>query len=462
MWLGGALGSNALLAGCTGTAVDKPTSHGTTTVTAPAETAEDVDTDVVPVDTASDSETGEPVDSADTSRPDDTSTPDGCLSGTATVDQLAVLTADGVAGTNDGVSGQLVLGHSASSVGAWILGRTASTPSGRPTAGAVVQYPNLSAPDAWLGLDPSEGELEVLAAGDVDDSPGDDLIIGIEHPGLVGARVVVQPAGWESGSALEAPIRLESFANGATPVPFPGDTDGDGQTDLHIGWADHFDRWSGPLGTGDFTAGDGDQRLVGDTRQWGSSGDVDGDGYADAVVATYDGVVVMLGGPTGLTGSPAEPDHAYPGPYDSGADLGGIAMGDAPDGTTHVAITWNAPSEDDAVAVVFAGISGDFAEVSIGETGRVALDWADLDGLPGDELVLGRVPSSTSEGGLWIFSALDAEPMRVFAEPGGMLLGALFAPVPSADGTGDDLIVLDPWGTAERQARLYRLELCTD
>jgi len=108
------------------------------------------------------------------------------------------------------------------------------------------------------------------------------------------------------------------------------------------------------------------------------------------------------------------------------------------------------------VVVVEVGVSGVSTSVAIGETGRVAATWAELDGTPGDELVLGRVPSATTDGGLWVFDTLDSEPMRVSAESSRGVVGALFAAVPEASG----LVVLDPWGAAERQARLYVWRPC--
>jgi|GEM_PF-6117886 len=413
-------------------------------------------------DTSGLADSAEPIDSADTSDtapPDDsadTALPPGCLDGAVTVDQHAVSTVDGVLGTNDGMSGHMVVGMQPSGTDAWVLGRTAATPGGRPTGGAIVRYPGLGAPDAWLGLDPEEGELELLAVGDVDGTVGDDLVVAIEHPGLVGARVVVHGGGWTSGSALDAAVTFVSDANGASPVPIAGDTDGDGHDDLHIGWADHVDRWVGPLDTGARVAGDGDQSIAGSLRQWGQSADVNGDGYADLVSATYDGVVVLFGGATGLSGTPDDPDHRFSGPSDAGADLGGIAVGADASGQVLLALTQVAEREEEPVVVVEVGVSGVSTSVAIGETGRVAATWAELDGTPGDELVLGRVPSATTDGGLWVFDTLDSEPMRVSAESSRGVVGALFAAVPEASG----LVVLDPWGAAERQARLYVWRPC--
>ena len=429
-----------------------------------------------PRDSTSTPDSGQPTDSADSDDSDDShdsadshdsddsddsadTAEVGCLESPARLDQLSIHTADGLLGTSDGLSGQLVVGMTATTTDAWALGRAAVLPSGRPSDGTIARYPDLAAPTEWLGIDPSEGELEILARGDLDGSTGDELVVGIEHPGLVGARVVVASTDWTSGNVLDAELRFTSDATGASPLPITADTDGDGDDDLHIGWKGELERWAGPLLDGDYTAGDGDQLVDGSTRQWGVGGDVDGDGYADIVVATYDGAVLMLGSAEGFSSSVDAPDHRYASGSDAGADLRGIALGQSPDGTTLVALGQVAESTDDPMVTVWDDLDDALARVIIGETGRAALDWANLDGVAGDELVLGRVPTSATDGGLWLFPALNAEPMRVSAQGSTGVPGPLFGRMNTGE-ERDALIVLDPWGAAEQQPRVYAIDPC--
>jgi len=451
-----------LLALAVGACADKAspgpgTEHHTGRDSASTHDSDAVHDSAPPLDSHPPVDSPPPTDTVDTS--DTAPVEPGCLEVDARLDQLSTHSVDGLPGTSDGLSGQLILAETDTSTDAWVLGRAAVLPGGRPSDGTIARYPGLGAPEAWLGIDPSEGELEVLARGDLDEVSGSDLVVGIEHPGLVGARVVVLSAGWGAGNVLDAGLRFESDATGASPLPIVADTDGDGGPDLHIGWKGELERWSGRLPDGDYTAGDGDQVLTGSTRQWGVGGDVDGDGYTDLVVATYEGPALIRGSAGGLSSTVDTPDHRFDSGEDGGADIGGIALGTSAAGDSLVAIGRVAVEADDSIVDVWTGLEDDVARVTIGETGRATIGWANLDGAPGDELVLGRVPTSATAGGLWLFAGLEATPMRVSAEGSTGVVGPLFQSWPTGEDR-DALVVVDPWGAAERHPRLYTIDPC--
>ncbi|MCB9743702.1 MAG: hypothetical protein H6740_13970 [Alphaproteobacteria bacterium] len=414
-----------------------------------------------PDDSAADSGDSTPLDSQDSAHSDP---PPGCLEEDGRVGRLSQAQADGARGTADGLGGSARLVQDAS--GTWgivTLGASATTPLPEDTDGAVAVYAGMQPASAWLWCDPDEGELDALAVGELDGSAGDELAVVIEHPGLIGARVVVHEAGFSTRSALDAHAELVSEDQGAAATIAIGDMDGDGVAELITGWASQVERWSGPLPSGLLAEGDGDQQLDGHLRRWALIADVDADGYGDLVAASYEGPLAVLGGASGASASPASPDHEWPTEDSAGADLDGIAVGDVDgDGAAEVAIAVTAAAASDPAALVFTGLGETpIASPSGGETGTWQLAFADLDGDGGDELVLGRFQYDGASGGLLIWDSLSGDPMRISPQRGDGLLGAALGPGVDVDGDGrEELPLVDPFGAADWDPRAYLLDPC--
>ncbi|MBX2796935.1 MAG: VCBS repeat-containing protein [Myxococcales bacterium] len=209
-------------------------------------------------------------------------------------------------------------------------------------------------------------------------------------------------------------------------------------------------------------------RRDGEDTLWGDviGADVDGDGYADAVVASpevalgahYSGAVhIYPGGRDGL----GPPIHSYT-TDQQGAWLGrDIALGDVDDdGNLDLAIgisSWDEGDRDRGQVEIYRGVSGGFFELEpwFQATGELAFDQlgssvelCDVDGDGHDDLVVGAVgvedrtvdPIAFGEGAVFVFEGSDsgmstAPRWVVYSGQGGGQMGRALA---SGDVDADD------------------------
>ncbi|MCB9763746.1 MAG: FG-GAP repeat protein [Alphaproteobacteria bacterium] len=183
--------------------------------------------------------------------------------------------------------------------------------------GPLSGSPGLGDADALIiGGDPSDNAgTDLAGAGDTDGDGLDDLLLGVTALGTEGgAQLLLGPiAGDVDLSDADARLTGEAYNdNAGDSVAGPGDTDGDGYTDLLIGApsnATEAERAGvaylvrGPVG-GTHDLGDrADAILVGRIafgaagRAVAAPGDVDGDGQPDLLIgAIWDGTQTAEGG----------------------------------------------------------------------------------------------------------------------------------------------------------------------
>ena len=178
-----------------------------------------------------------------------------------------------------------------------------------PTSTTVGWRDLVCAVEPWGGSR-SFGYYSVAGAGDVNGDGYGDIVVG----SLVGGHVRIylgSAAGLESEPVVDL---LDSGTYYGSHVASAGDIDGDGYGDVIVGAA-HLGGSRGCayvyLGSADGTSGDA-RVLEADEWHFGfaaDGGDIDGDGYSEAVVAASNSgnVYVFRGGP-GARGLAEPPD----------------------------------------------------------------------------------------------------------------------------------------------------------
>ena len=278
-------------------------------------------------------------------------------------------------------------------------------------AAAVLAGPVASTPaSVWDAHAYLQGEpMEYLAAGatvaaaDVTGDGADDLLVSVPGDDLV--RVVEGPvAGWLDLLNAEATL----YGPSAGKLLATGDVDGDGVDDVLVANSSS-DAWlvEGPVLDDVDLVTDAVAVAVASTMNLGAAalGDVDGDGFDDVVLAGFDKastawlVQVFCGPVLGAT-----PDYTLVGPTGASADA--LALGDV-DGDGADELLIGVPSQARAFLVDAPppGTSAleDYVELTgaVGDETGTSLGISDVNGDDYPDLILGA-PGSGPGGAAWI------------------------------------------------------------
>jgi len=285
---------------------------------------------------------------------------------------------------------------------------------------------------------------EVNDAGDVNKDGYDDFIVGTDTGGY--ARVF----SGKDGTALHTFTGDSSGDNFGYSVSGAGDVNADGYDDLIVGtvWGNYARVYSGKDWKTLYTfRGDSSKDELG--RTVSGAGDLNADGYADVIVATYGFYVRAYSGKDGST------LYTFTFPTPRGA-IGRVSdAGDVNnDGYDDVIVGWplvTNNTSNPSVALVYSGKDGStLYTLKSGSTldffgGRVG-GAGDVDGDGYDDVIVGAQGSNINgngSGSAYVFSGKDGS--RLYRFDGGASADALGAWVGGAgdvSGDGrDDIIV---------------------
>jgi len=300
-------------------------------------------------------------------------------------------------------------------------------------------------------------------AGDIDEDGRDDLVIGARR--TTSSEAVAYLYSGRSGERLRAIGSGADLGTSAIDVASLGDCDGDCVPDFLVALEAPIEQSSPVPAVTLFSGATGEPRWrfetkgVRDITQVRLAGDVDGDGWPDALLSGLGGVLLLSGRNGKLIRSlepapPFVPDEHFKSSMESLENVGfgsAIAILRNPSGSMTLAV---GAGEFACGNVYYLGLSSGFRApsfptplgLSLSHLGLNVDNAGDLDGDGWDDLLCATFGKWGGADGLaLVYSGSDGHELRRFARQGDSVA---LVPVPSADRRGrrrrDDNPFLEP------------------